>query len=384
MSLVLLVEAAMIAVFTALDVFLFFMCWEVTMIPMYFMIILWGGPGRMAAGIKFVLYSLTGSLLLLVGMLGLYVQGGRTFDLAAALGAGLSVRRTDVDLRGVSDGVCHQAADDPVPLVAARRAFRGANGGQRHPRRRPVEDGRLRVPALRSADAAGSVRGVRAGHFMVLRRGHPLRRLSGPGPDRPEEADRVLLDLAHGIRDARNLQLQRPGHTRRGAADVQPRHHDRGALPRGRAAATTARTADRSATTAGCTRPMPRFAAFLCLFAVASFGLPGTSNFIGEFLVLVGTSYESFAKVLLAMGGIVLAAAYMLWMLQRVMLGPGPDSGHQPPARSQPAGDSRADAPGGPDLLIGLYPGPLMETMDSSVTALVGEMQQATRLARIP
>ena len=67
---------------------------------------------------------------------------------------------------------------------------------------------------------------------------------------------------------------------------------------------------------------MPRFAAFLCLFAVASFGLPGTSNFIGEFLVLVGTSSHSFAKVLLAMGGIVLAAAYMLWMLQRVMLGP--------------------------------------------------------------
>ena len=70
--------------------------------------------------------------------------------------------------------------------------------------------------------------------------------------------------------------------------------------------------------------PMPRFAAFLCLFAVASFGLPGTSNFIGEFLVLVGTSYKSFAMVLLAMGGIVLAAAYMLWMLQRVMLGQVP------------------------------------------------------------
>src|SRR5687768_8165169 len=81
MSLVLLVEGAMIAVFTALDVFLFFMFWEITMIPMYFMIILWGGPGRIAAGIKFVLYSLTGSLLLLVGILGLYLEGGHTFDI---------------------------------------------------------------------------------------------------------------------------------------------------------------------------------------------------------------------------------------------------------------------------------------------------------------
>ncbi len=60
----------MIVVFTALDLFLFFMLWELTMIPMYFMIILWGGPNRIAAGLKFVLYSLTGSLLLLGGNIG--------------------------------------------------------------------------------------------------------------------------------------------------------------------------------------------------------------------------------------------------------------------------------------------------------------------------
>ncbi|NIN37074.1 MAG: NADH-quinone oxidoreductase subunit M, partial [Gammaproteobacteria bacterium] len=81
MMLILLVESAMIVVFCALDLFLFFMLWEVTMIPMYFMIALWGGPNRIAAAIKFVLYSLTGSLLLLVGILGLYLEGGRTFDL---------------------------------------------------------------------------------------------------------------------------------------------------------------------------------------------------------------------------------------------------------------------------------------------------------------
>ena len=83
MSLILVVEGAMIVVFTALDMFLFFMMWEVTMIPMYFLIILWGGPGRIGAGIKFVLYSLTGSLLLLSGILGLHLQGGYTFDILA-------------------------------------------------------------------------------------------------------------------------------------------------------------------------------------------------------------------------------------------------------------------------------------------------------------
>ena len=86
MMLILLVEGAMIVVFTALDLFLFFMLWEITVIPMYFLIILWGGPNRIAAGVKFVLYSLTGSLLLLVAILGLYLEGGRTFDLLALAG----------------------------------------------------------------------------------------------------------------------------------------------------------------------------------------------------------------------------------------------------------------------------------------------------------
>ena len=89
MSLVLLVEGAMIVVFTAMDLFLFFMLWEVTMIPMYFMIVLWGGPERIRAGIKFVLYSLTGSLLLLAGIFGLYLHAGRTFDLQAIVAHGI-------------------------------------------------------------------------------------------------------------------------------------------------------------------------------------------------------------------------------------------------------------------------------------------------------
>ena len=80
LMLILLVECAMIVVFTALDAFLFFMLWEVTMIPMYFMIVLWGGPERSAAGLKYVIYSLIGSLLLLVGILGMSLQAG-TFDI---------------------------------------------------------------------------------------------------------------------------------------------------------------------------------------------------------------------------------------------------------------------------------------------------------------
>ena len=124
----------------------------------------------------------------------------------------------------------------------------------------------------------------------------------------------------------------------------------------------------------GLHKSMPRFVALYFLFSVAAFGLPGTCNFIGEFLVLVGTSDTSFIMVLLAMGGIVLAAAYMLWMLQRVALGEPttktaavlPDLSHRELATVIPLAILV--------LWIGLYPGPLMEMMDASVTHLVDQM----------
>jgi NADH-quinone oxidoreductase subunit M len=119
---------------------------------------------------------------------------------------------------------------------------------------------------------------------------------------------------------------------------------------------------------------MPKFVALFFLFSVAAFGLPGTCNFIGEFLVLVGTSYINFAMVLISMGGIVLAAAYMLWMLQRLALGEPTNKA----AAILPDLSNRELATVIPlailVLWIGLYPGPLMEMMDASVTHLVQQM----------
>ena len=121
----------------------------------------------------------------------------------------------------------------------------------------------------------------------------------------------------------------------------------------------------------GLHKQTPRFVALFCVFSVASFGLPGTCSFIGEVLVLLGTSEKSFVLVLLAMGGIVLAASYMLWMLQRVVLG---QAGTQ--AVSQlPDITVRETATLAPLALVvfavGVYPRPLMELMDAGVTKLV-------------
>jgi len=136
----------------------------------------------------------------------------------------------------------------------------------------------------------------------------------------------------------------------------------------------------------GLHKPMPRFAALFFLFSVAAFGLPGTCNFIGEFLVLVGTSYVNFAMVLISMGGIVLAAAYMLWMLQRVVLGePSTEA-----ARVLPDLANRELATLIPLAIlvvcIGLYPGPLMEMMDASVTHLIHQTTglQVDEISQLP
>jgi NADH-quinone oxidoreductase subunit M len=121
----------------------------------------------------------------------------------------------------------------------------------------------------------------------------------------------------------------------------------------------------------GLQQRMPRFVAILSLFAVASFGLPTTSNFIGEFLILVGVSYENFTFVVLAMGGIVLGAAYMLWMLQRVAFG----EARTEVAKKMTDLNTREMLTIMPLAIavvaIGVYPGPLLEAMDSSVSFVV-------------
>jgi len=121
----------------------------------------------------------------------------------------------------------------------------------------------------------------------------------------------------------------------------------------------------------GLHKQMPRFVALFFLFSVASFGLPGTCSFIGEFLVLLGASEVSFVMVLLAMGGIVLAASYMLWMLQRVALG-------QPATRTAsllPDLTVREMVTLVPlamiVLWIGVYPAPMLEMINASVANLV-------------
>ncbi len=370
MSLILLVEGAMIVVFTAMDLFLFFMLWEVTMIPMYFLIIVWGGPGRIAAGMKFVLYSLSGSLLLLVGILGLYLEGGHTFDIFElteqvypenvqfwiflAFLLAFAVKLPMIPFHSWLPDAHSEAPTAGSVMLAGVLLKMGGYGFLR-----------FCLPILPDASETFrpfilwmSVVAILYGGYLALAQSD-LKRLVAYSSI--SHMGFVTLGIfAFNIQGVQGAVLQMFNHGITTGAlflavgQLYDRTHSRMIGDYG-----------------GLHKPMPRFVVFLCIFSVASFGLPGASNFIGEFLVLIGTSYTSFPRVLLAMGGIVLAAAYMLWMLQRVALGKAGTSA----AEVLPDLSERETATLVPlavlIFVVGLYPGPLMEMLDATVIHLV-------------
>jgi NADH-quinone oxidoreductase subunit M len=370
LSLILLVEGCMIVVFTALDLFLFFMLWESTLLPMYFIITLWGGPNRLAAGLKFVLYSLAGSLLLLVGILGVYLNGGNTYDLLVltentyssstqswlflAFFLSFAIKMPMVPFHTWLPDAHSEAPTAGSVILAGVLLKMGGYGFLR-----------FCLPMFPEASANFapyilwlSVIAIIYGGYLALAQSD-LKKLVAYSS--VSHMGFVTLGIfvfnSQGIQGA-VLQMFNHGITTAAlficVGLLYERTHSRAISDYG-----------------GLHKPMPRFVALFFLFSVAAFGLPGTCNFIGEFLVLVGTSSVNFAMVLISMGGIVLAAAYMLWMIQRVVLGePNTEA-----AKMLPDLSNRELATLIPlailVLCIGLYPGPLMKMMDASVIHLI-------------
>ena len=383
LSLILLVEGAMIVVFTALDLFLFFMLWEVTMIPMYFMIILWGGPNRITAGLKFVLYSLAGSLLLLVGILGLYLEGGYTYDLLVlskqtysfttqfwlflAFFLAFAIKMPMVPFHTWLPDAHSEAPTAGSVILAGVLLKMGGYGFLRFCLPMFPEASLTFAPYILWL----SVLAIIYGGYMALAQSDLKKLVAYSSISHMGFVTLgVFVFNSQGIQGA-ILQMFNHGITT-GAlflavGQLYDRTHSRSIHDYG-----------------GLHKTMPRFVALFCLFSVASFGLPGTCNFIGEFLVLVGTSSDSFVKVLLAMAGIVLAASYMLWMLQRVALGQSRTS----VAARLPDLNWRETATMIPLVVVvfwvGLYPGPLLNVMEASVTSLIQQTTGGLAVSQLP
>ena len=212
----LVLEVGMIGVFLALDLFLFYIFWEIVLVPMYLIIGIWGGANRIYATIKFVLYTLVGSLLMLVAILAtaFAYQAGHggswagAFDfeaLRAFAGDGRLQRRRS---RSLAFLAFFLAFAIKVPMFPFHTWLPDAHieaptagsvilaGG-------PAQARRLRLHPLRRAALPGRGPDVRAGdHRPVADRDH-LRRDRRPRPARPQEARRLLVGQPHGLRDAR-------------------------------------------------------------------------------------------------------------------------------------------------------------------------------------
>ena len=289
---ILALEAAMIGVFVSLDLFLFYVFWDAMLIPMYFLIGIWGYDQRIYAAIKFMLYTMAGSVLMLVAILGLaYLHseatGSYTFRSAQALHAGHRAGDAALVLPGVRRRVCDQGAAVPVPHLAARCARAGAHGWLDHSGRRAAEDGHLRTGALRvPALPAGraefapwiallAVIGIVYGALVAMVQpdmkklvayssvshlGFVVLGICAMNVQGVQGA--VYQMLAHGISTGGLFLL---------VGMLSDRRHTRLITEFG-----------------GLKNVMPRLTAAFLIITLASIGMPALNGFIGEFLTMLG------------------------------------------------------------------------------------------------
>ena len=384
----LLLETALIGALSALDLVLFYIFWELMLVPMYLLIGVWGGPRRIYAAIKFFLFTMVGSVLMLLAIMVLYFHHGGetgqyTFNVFELYRANLPVVMQYWLFAAFALSFAIKVPMFPVPHLAARRPYGGPHGGERHPGRRPPEDGRLRVPPVCHAPLPRGSRRRDAPDLVAGDHRHHLWRRHVHHADRPQKADRLLFREPSRLCDARHLRPQHAGTGRRDLPDAQPRHQH-GGLFLIVGMIYERRHTRMIADFGGLSKVMPRLAVFFMIVTLSSIALPGTNGFVGEFLILLGTFRSNILYGVLATTGVILGAVYMLWMFQRVMFG-----------KIVKEENSRLK-----DLtkretailcsivlfvfLMGLYPGLFLKKIDASATAYLNYMRSKTVVAAPP
>lgn len=321
----LVIETAMIGVFVALDLFLFFVFWELTLIPMYFMIGMWGHDRRIYAAVKFILYTMLGSILMLVAILWLYNLTG-TFDfpqVQALLQSGRVALPSRVEL--LLFGAFFLAFAIKVPLF---------------PLHTWLPDAHTEAPTAGSVILAGVM--LKLGTYGILRFCLPLfpaasHRLATP------IAVLAIIGIVYGAlvatvqHDLKRLvaytSVSHLGFVVLGifafntisiqGAIYQMLNHgvSTGALFLSVGMLYDRRHTHEIKEYGGLATPMPVLMSFFLFICLSSLALPPLNGFIGEFLILIGTYQQHHAWASWAASGAVLSAIYLLWAYQRVALG---------------------------------------------------------------
>ncbi len=372
----LVMETAMIGVFVALDFVLFYVLWEAMLIPMYLLIGIWGGPRKIYASIKFFLYTLTGSILLLVAILWLYTENNYSFfipDLMwqnyshtsqlyifTAFFLAFAIKVPMFPFHTWLPAAHVEAPTAGSVILASILLKMGTYGFLR-----------FALPITPYATVYFgpfvlwlSIAGIIYGGFTALAQSDMKKLIAYSSVGHMGFVTLGIFVLNSDGLEGSILQMVNHGITT-GAlflcvGMIYERTHSREL---------------RSATGVG--KYMPIFVTFLAFFSLSSFGFPGTNSFIGEFMILAGAfepdiSLQKFPYLALAaIPGAILAAAYMLRMLQKIIWG-GTDNPDQSWLTDL---NMREIITLAPFLLfvfwIGLGPQPFVDLIHTSVTDLI-------------
>ncbi len=371
-------ETGMIGVFASLDLVLFFVFWEVMLIPMYFLIGIWGHERRVYAAMKFILYTMAGSALMLVGILYLYSVTG-TFDLVRIIGAMTSRPLLSPSAERWLFLAFFVAFAIKVPLF---------------PFHTWLPDAHVEAPTAGSVILAGVL--LKMGTYGMLRFCLPLF----PHASRQFAPIVVILAII-GIIYGALVAMVQPD-LKKLVAYSSVAHLGFCVLgifvfnTQGMEGATYQMFSHGVSTGAlfilvgllyerrhtrlisefgGLATSLPVYSTFFLIVTLSSLGLPMLNGFVGEFLIIVGSYHSRAIYAALAALGVVLAAVYLLWMYQRVFYG-------------EIRNDKNRNLPDCNALeklilttvvivilAMGIYPQPFLRRMDHSVTAIMSRLQ---------
>lgn len=381
-ALFLLLDTGMTGVFVALDFILFYVFWEVMLLPMYFLIGIWGGPRKEYAAIKFFLYTLLGSLLMLVAILALYFYSEpHTFDMTQLMDRSSLYGTTPLSVWPFNVwgwGFQH------VVWMALFIGF--AIKIPAFPFHTWLPDAHVEAPTAISVILAGIL--LKMGTYGILRINYPMLPIATA-----EFAFYFLAALgtwniiygglcAMAQTDMKRLvaysSVSHMGYVMLGMATFTSQGINGAVLQMFNHGTITAmlfllvgviydRAHHRDINGfGGIAAIMPIYAGFTALAFFASMGLPGLSGFVSEVLVLLGAWSKYHILTIIATLGIVITAGYMLWMMQRVYLGP-PNEKY----KSLPEINGREVLTlfplGAIVVIVGVYPRAVLDLLQSSL-----------------